>query len=590
MGLLSTVCPGRAQWQSQSIELKSGWNAVFLHVNADYTTLNALVGGDPSNPIVEIWRWNPPFTTQFTDSPQNPNPGSEWSSWVRTRDANSLQRLDGDAAYLVRVGVNVPTYTWTLKGRPVPPRHDWTITGLNFIGFPTVPVNPPRFDAFLSHSPALQGVVPEIFHYPGGELGTGNPVRLIPNVFRAVSVKRGQAFWIRAGEVFNNYFGPFEVKLNGTAIDFGDTGSAASVRLRNLSTNTITVTVTLANSEAAPAGQAAIGGLPPLIVRTDFNVTNLVYGYANLPLGGTRSWTLAPANKPGSEVEAVIGLNRHAMSSPAGTTLAGVLRFTDNFGFTQVDVGVAATAASSAGLWVGSAVVDEVGQYLKSFQRGAGDAPIQAAEGNYIVTNVDTSIKKVLRPYPLRLLVHNPAAGNAALLQRVFVGFDAATNTIVTLGESALNTAFLKDARRLSAVHLPWNSPNTAWSFNGRFPAQTNLSTTVMLGHNARPSSPFLHTYHPDHDNLNVNFNSVLAQGSESYSVQRDITLSVTPPGNDFSSLVSANRSVSGIYREVIIMRGLARAGGTNDTRRFEVRGDFTLNRVTDIPQLTPAP
>jgi hypothetical protein len=194
------------------------------------------------------------------------------------------------------------------------------------------------------------------------------------------------------------------------------------------------------------------------------------------------------------------------------------------------------------------------------------------------------------RPYPLRLIVHNPSSGNAALLQRVFVGLNANTNTILSLKESALSPQFLKDARRLSAVHLPWSAQNPAWSFSGRFGAQTNLTTTVTLGYDDRASSPFIHAYHPDHDNLDPTFRNQLPQGSESYGVQRQITLNVTPPANDFSSLVSANQTIDGVYSEIITLKGLARAGGTNDTRRFEVRGSFTLNRVSDIAQITPAP
>src|SRR5206468_4311125 len=126
---------------------------------------DALVGSDPNNAIIEIWRWNPPSAVQFSDSPQNPNAGSEWTSWVRIQQLNSLQRLVGDAAYLVRVASNATTYTWTLKGRPVAPRHEWTVTGLNFLGFPTLANNPPKFDAFLAQAPELQSANPEIYYY-----------------------------------------------------------------------------------------------------------------------------------------------------------------------------------------------------------------------------------------------------------------------------------------------------------------------------------------------------------------------------------------------------------------------------------------
>lgn len=588
--MLVWAIPARAQWQTQTIELKAGWNAVFLHVDASHTTLEALIGSDANNPIIEVWRWNPPTTTQFTDSPNNPNPGSEWSSWMRTKTVNSLQRLVGDSAYLVRVGVNAPTYNWSVKGKPVPPRPRWTVTGLNLLGFSTVPVNPPRLDAFLARSPDLQSVIPEVFQYPGGELGPNNPMKIIPSLFRNVPVKRGQAFWIRAGDVFNSYFGPFEVTLSGTEVKFGGNLSTASLRLKNLITNSLDVTLMLANSETAPAGQTGAVGAPPLIVRGDFVVTNLSYSYTTLPVNGTRTWTLAPAGTPGSEVEVVVGLNRSAITTSPGALLAGVLRFKDSLGFSQVDVGVSATAATSAGLWVGKAEVNEVGHYLQTFVRNPDGSFAVSSNGSYIVEEVDTSLGAVPRSYPLRLIVHNPAVGNAVLLQRVFVGLDANTNQVLSLKETAIAPKFLTAARRLSSVHLPWTAANTGWQFNGKIATQTNLTTTVSLGYNDRESNPFVHAYHPDHDNLDTNFKNLLPQGSESYHVERQITLSVKPPGNDFRSLVSATHIITGTYFETITVKGLARAGGTNDTRQFHVRGDFSLNRISEIAQLTPAP
>lgn len=610
--LLVLASSAPAQWVSQSVELKAGWNGVFLHVDASHTTLEALISGDSSNPIIEVWRWNPPASTQFTDSPQNPNPGSEWTSWVRTRPGSSLQRLSGDTAYLIRVGTNVTTYTWTIKGRPVPPRHEWTVTGLNFIGFPTVAVNPPRFDAFLAQSPELQSASPEIYAYPGGELGAGNPLKLTSFLFRGTPVKRGQAYWVRAGEVFNRYFGPFEVLAGSDGLNYGDHVSALSLRLRNLTANPLTISVALTPSETPPAGQPAFVGQPPLLIRGNLNSTNLTYGYTNLPTGGVRSWTLAAKGAPGSEIEVVFGLNRSAITAAPGALLAGILQFKDALGFSQVDVPVSAVASSTAGLWIGGASVNQVRHYLVSYQRGTvtntvattnfattnieytvtttPDALLTTSNGNYVVSSVDTSLGDVPRAFPLRLIVHNPAVGNAVLLQRVFYGLDASTNLIVSRGESALAPAFLKDARRVSAVHLPWTTTNTAWAFNGRLQTQTSLTTTVSVGYNDQAANPFVHSYHPDHDNLNATFKSVLPQGSESYSVQRNITLNITPPANNFTSLVSSGLTLNGNYTEVITIRGLARAGGTFDTRQYEVRGVFSLNRVSDIPTLAIAP
>ncbi len=580
-----------AQWLTQTLDLKAGWNAVFLHVDASHDVLDSLVGGDINNPIMEIWRWNPPSLAQFTDSPAQPTVSDEWSSWVRGNPASAMQRLVGDSAYLVRVGTNLATYSWSLKGRPVAPRHAWTISGLNLIGFPTATNPAPKFNAFLAQAPELQSATPEIYHYPGGDLGSNNPALLPSLLFSFTSVKRGQAFWMRSGTVFNRYFGPFEVvNSGGGGIDFLGSLSSSTFRLRNLSSSNLTLTVRLTASETPPVGQTDIADVPPLLLRGALNLTNLTYGYTNLPAGSPRTWTLAPRNLPGSEVEVVLGLDRSAITNAPGTLLAGILTFTDSLGHTSVQLPVSATAASQAGLWVGGASVSQVAHYLKSYQRDTDNAPVVSSNGNYVVTGEDTSLGAVPANYPLRLIVHNPTNGSAVLLQRVYFGFDPATNVVVASGESALHPAHLKNARRITATHLPWSASNTVWSLAGRIGQVSNLTATVTVGYDDQAANPFLHTYHPDHDNQSVTFNTVLAQGAESYRIERAITLLVQPPADDFSSLVAASSTLKGEYREIVTLQGLARAGGTNDTRQFEVRGAFSLKRLIEVPNLTLAP
>jgi hypothetical protein len=160
----------------------------------------------------------------------------------------------------------------------------------------------------------------------------------------------------------------------------------------------------------------------------------------------------------------------------------------------------------------------------------------------------------------------------------------------VANGESALNPAYLKSARRITATHLPWSPTNTVWPLSGAFGQSTNLTNLVAVAYDDQAANPFLHTYHPDHDNLNATFDGVLPQGSESYRIERAITLLVQPPAADFASLVAAASTLTGQYQETVTLKGLARGGGNNDTRQFQVRGSFTLNRVSEIPILTLAP
>ena len=51
--LLGFAGGARAQWQTQSILVKPGWTAVYLHVDPSYTNLDTLIGGNPGNPISE---------------------------------------------------------------------------------------------------------------------------------------------------------------------------------------------------------------------------------------------------------------------------------------------------------------------------------------------------------------------------------------------------------------------------------------------------------------------------------------------------------------------------------------------------------
>src|SRR5262245_20626456 len=159
-----------AQWVTQSITLQPGWNGVFLNVDASYASLDTLVGADNNNPILQVWRWNTPLTQQsVTGSQTLDDNNTGWASWVRGKPSGSLYNLVGDAAYLVFVRTNVSSYTWQVKGKPVVPRSLWQVSGLNFVGFSTVPNQPPNFSSFLTSSTELTNS-PQIYQYTGGPL------------------------------------------------------------------------------------------------------------------------------------------------------------------------------------------------------------------------------------------------------------------------------------------------------------------------------------------------------------------------------------------------------------------------------------
>ena len=184
--LSALVCPAillglghsaQAQWQTQSLLIKPGWTAIYLHVDASYQTLDNLVGGDLNNPIQEIWLWNVSGSTlQYVTAPQAPlTTSSQWANWERlgTGLPSTLATLVPNGAYLVH-STAATNYTWNLKGKPVAPSYAWTTAGENFLDFPTSPNNPPAFDTFLSLAPALESVA-QIYQYNGGQLELDQP-------------------------------------------------------------------------------------------------------------------------------------------------------------------------------------------------------------------------------------------------------------------------------------------------------------------------------------------------------------------------------------------------------------------------------
>ncbi|MBL9136264.1 MAG: hypothetical protein JNK85_10365 [Verrucomicrobiales bacterium] len=605
----------RAQWVTQTNVLTGGWNGVFLQVDASHATLDDLVGNDPGNPITEVWYWQPSLPTgQFTDSPQRPaDTASQWSSWKRlTGPTSPLKRLHGNAAYAVRVTNSVTSYAWKVKGRPVVPTYRWTMTGLNFLGFPIPANRTPTLEALFTPAPGLLANA-EVYRYQGNNLGPNNP-RLVDNV-RTTTATRDQAFWIRAGENYNQYFGPVQiVGIPSKGIGFGDTRSQVNLRIKNAANVPMVVDLRQLASESPPVGQPSIQGAPTLLLRGPLNTTNLSYGYTNLA-AGPQQWSLAAAGQPGSEVELVVGLNRSTMSGNPGAVFASVLRLTDSLGLSQIDIAVSAEKSSAAGLWLGGAVINQVSHYLKTYAKASNADELtalldrlQLAEGaNGFHYETDPATRRVLvfggpeqksgsylldgpikvdsgtvaQPFPLRLIIHNDGT-NSRLLQKVFVGIGLSSNAITTTREGLLLPSAISDARRISCVHLPTSAGNVPWDFTGAMAAGQGLTVTVPVSFDDASSNPFLHTYHPDHDNLDAQFAAALPRGAESYGITRRLTLSFTTPSDDFTSLTQGSQDLVGQYSEVVTFQ----ARGVQ-AREFNLLGTFQLKQLNHIGNLT---
>jgi hypothetical protein len=277
------------------------------------------------------------------------------------------------------------------------------------------------------------------------------------------------------------------------------------------------------------------------------------------------------------------------MAGLPGERYAGIFRLTDPAGLALMDLPVSAEVAATTGLWVGNAVVAEVAQYLVDYTLGVEGQPQQNPDGSYVVENVNEAFGAVARPFPLRLIVHNDGVGNARLLQRVFSGSNPAGQEILSVQEAELDPLNLEEARRLSVVHLPWTAANSGWSFDGPLSAGADITVEVALPYDDLATHPHLHTFHPDHDNLDARFENVLPRGVESYDIVRTLRLRAAPPAGDFASVTETSGTLAGTYEETVTLLGRDSEGGPH-TRTFRSRGGFALTRASPIAELAGLP
>lgn len=568
--LLLACATAQAQWQSTTHTLKGGYNSIYLHGAATHATMEQLFpnSGDTAN-VQEVWRWNPnPTQVQFTTTPLLPTQGTpEWSVWVRGGGANTLQNLTGPAAYLVKcAGTASNTYNVPIVHRPAPPSSTWVRNGANFLGFPSkLNGNFPFFSTYFATFPAAIASNSRIYKYVGGELSASNPIQVFsPSAER---LDRNQAYWFES-EVVGNFYAPVQITLSLTSgMDFGRNGSIITARVLNRTASVMTLTIAPVASNAAPAGQDAVTGPVPLTRRT-FNT-------------GTASWDETPIAAayneviaPQSAVELSFGIDRVAMTGAPDAFFASMLRFTDAANLFDILIPATARKTSLAGLWVGEARVTAVES------KAQADAVTPAS-----------------RPFPLRYLLHVADNGTARVLSQVFLGqlADAPHDFGICTKEAGLKADTKDKAARIVATHLPLDrvldgvaDPGEP-AGSGSVAMPGTLTRTITMPFDD-PVNPFVHQYHPDHDNKSPTGAALIA-GQESHTVTREVTFTFTaaPPEGSTATSGWGSAVIGGTYAEVIHGLHKDSAGvGTGDGLHLE--GIFELRRVSELGSISITP
>lgn len=511
----------QAQWQTETYSLKAGWNAVWLPLDVSHATMEEVV---PAS-VEEVWRWNANVAGTFNGVPNQTD--LQWSVWRRGDPAGTTFGLmDPNYAYLIRVTTGTANFFWSVKGKPVTPRYDWTSTGVNLVGFPMETPGSSslrNLTRFYNYDPVLKQLPTTLF-YNGGELSSVAPKNPLaignPNSYQ---VLRHQAYWVQATS-FTEYYGPLKIETSAAqGLRFGPETVSLSVRIKNVavnSTNTqsVNVVITPQSSEAPPTGEAALAGPVPLRLRGDLDLNTGLYAYESVT--GPLTRTLAP----GEERELIFTVDRSSLSNVAGEKYESLLSITDSLNLTRIVLPVTAESTSRTGLWVGAAVLNQV-DFVEGNASTAQGAPAT---------------------FPLRLLLHSNAAGSVRLLQQAYTGLQAGAD-VVSDKENGF-TAPAKAEARLSSAHFP-KRLNTVGT--GTLGLTSSLSFSVPLSFNAA-DNPFVHAYHPDHDNMDERFTAQLPAGRESNDVTRSITLTFESSNLSGFDPTWGSTSLGGTYTETI--------------------------------------
>ncbi|MEM0898309.1 MAG: hypothetical protein AAGJ79_15685, partial [Verrucomicrobiota bacterium] len=410
--------------------------------------------------------------------------------------------------------------------------------------------NFPLFSNYFATFPIATAANTRIYKYVGGELGAGNPLQVFSPSFERLD--RTKAYWFSA-EVVGTFYAPLELSLSTQdGLHFRRTGSEITVIVRNRTSSPVTVTFDLQSSESAPTGETGINGDVPL--------TELIYNTGTLQWDSSAiSGSLTKAIGAQDSIEVKFGVNRTdaSMANASSDALfASLLRVTESGNLMDVYLPVSATKGTLAGLWIGDVSLNAVGY-------------------------ADGSVGSVPREYSLRTLLHVDDAGTARLLSQVFLGqLDGGGELFgIATRESHLKPDAKATAQRLTAAHMPLDQVIATGS--GSVAIGSSLTRTITVPFDD-PTNPFVHQYHPDHDNLNARFDG-LSAGDESYSVSRACTFNFTasPPAESSVTTGWGSTVIGGTYDEVVA--GIHR-------RDIRMTGTFELRRASEIGAITTSP
>ena len=287
-----------AQWVQQTIQLKPGWNAVFLEARPEPEDCDALFAGLPVESVSDFNR--SVDSPQFVQDPSTLIPGAAgWLTWFPPNHPlagqNNLFILRDGRPYLIKLADNAQTLNWVVTGKPSLRRLTWQSGGVNFVGFHAGAQGPTFQNLFAGES--------GLTNQPVSRLDVAGVWRQVANL-STTRANAGQSYWIRC-VLPAQRAGTIQVEPSSLqGLSFVGNGAEQSLRIRNTSAGARNISVRLLPSASPPAGQPALAGPVPLEYwLANFAGTNFQWTALSAPL----SFTALPA---GQEWNIRLGVRR----------------------------------------------------------------------------------------------------------------------------------------------------------------------------------------------------------------------------------------------------------------------------------------
>lgn len=528
----------RAQWTTQVIRLQPGFNPIHLQVQPPDPGCEAVLGGVPG--VREAWMYNRYLqTTTFQSDPAAAGIDQDhWLTWYPKDSPKAflatLSQLRGGQAYLVKLASNAAPVTLAIRGIPIPPRADWMPDDYVLSGFPVTESGPVTFARFLRDSPQVSAT-------PGrdSQVFTVNPATAFEAQVRnpeVSTIQAGRAYWAFLKGHSHNPF-PVEVTASGenNSVQFVQDRPVAMLTVANTTTQaTEVVRLTLRESGSPPEGRPSKAGPTPVVAL----LPQADGSYAARRLEQGVDLTLAPGER--KVVRLGLLARELATTRETNATYQGFIEVTEAaHGYRQLVPVVAEVPGSKLLAGTGSLMGTPGARPRSAAPTGTGDATMATspAAGLWMGTLTLNGVNnpafaptdtpdpaqfpvQPATPLDVRVLLHVNATGEARLLQKVYLadvsdGTNRVTRMYGNVG-SLPPGAILRS--RVSAPAWPNPAPAPLSGALG-----SSLAATLVHAFND-PSNPFVHPYHPDHNNLAEDYATPLPAGSESFTVTRAVS------------------------------------------------------------------